>query len=128
MVTVTPASDVFNGLSERVLEALLAGASIEDAARTAGCSARTLKRWLAAGRSEPDGPYAAFVEAVDSRRKLVPDAGVPDRQETLQLLSTAARRGSVPAMRELMRYHERAASEPTGPLHYLDELAGRRDR
>ena len=119
---------MFNRHSERVLEALLAGASIEDAARAAGCSARTMKRWLAAGRSDPDGPYGAFAEAVDSRRNPAPGVSAPDLQETLQLLSTAARRGSVPAMRELMRYHERAASEPTGPLHYLDELAARRDR
>lgn len=128
-MTVTPASETFNRHSERVLEALLAGASIEDAARTADNSARTVKRWLARGRSEPDGPYGAFAEAVDSRCEREPRAGgVPDREETLQLLSAAARRGSVPAMRELMRYHERAASEPTAPLHYLDEVAARRDR
>ena len=31
-------------------------------------------------------------------------------------------------MRELMRYYERVPSEPMGPVHYLDELAARRDR
>jgi hypothetical protein len=51
---------------------------------------------------------------------------VPDREETLQLLSAAARNGSVAAMRELMRFYDRATSEPLGPLHYLDELAARR--
>ena len=109
-----------------MLEALLAGASIEDAARTAGCSSRSVKRWAARGRSDPDGPYGAFAAAVDGRRKLEPASSVPDREETLLLLSAAARRGSVPAMRELMRFYERAASEPMGPLHYLDELAARR--
>ena len=111
-----------------MLEALLAGASIEDAARAAGCSSRSVKRWAARGRSDPAGPYGAFAEAVDSRRRLEPGSGVPDREETLLLLSAAARRGSVPAMRELMRYYERAASEPIGPLDYLDELAVRRGR
>lgn len=103
MVTVTPASEVFNELSERVLEALLAGASIEDAARSAGCSSRSVKRWAARGRSDPDGPYGAFAEAVDSRRSPAPGVGVPDREETLQLLSTAAGRGSVAALRGVTR-------------------------
>ena len=76
------------------------------------------------------GPMGAFAEAVDGRRGLVPGSAVPDREETLQLLSAAARRGSVAAMRELLRYHERqgVSRERPDPLDDFDELAARRDR
>ncbi len=57
------------------------------------------------------------------------DRGIPSKEEVL-LLSEAARTGSVPAMKELMRHH---AHQSPGrmrrdPLDRFDELAARRER
>ena len=54
--------------------------------------------------------------------------GVPDRGEVLLLLSTAARAGSVPAMKALLAWHERERSGRTqrDPIDHFDELAARR--
>ena len=58
------------------------------------------------------------------------DRGIPSREELILLLSEAARTGSVQAMKELMRYHERPSSgrDQRDPLDDFDELAARRDR
>ena len=67
---------------------------------------------------------SAVLEATATER------GIPSRKELLGLLSEAAHAGSVPAMKELMRYYERrpASWEPRDPLDRFDELAARRDR
>ena len=58
-----------------------------------------------------------------------PNRGIPSKQEPL-LLSEAARTGSVPAMKELMRHHarERGSRTPRDTLDSFDELAARRER
>ena len=125
-------SDTFERLSEPILAALVAGASIADAARRHGCSPRTVKGWLERGRRSPDGRYGRFAHSVYSRRqgRGVPRLGVPDREELLLLLSAAARAGSVKEMKELLHIHERqhAGWEPRDPLDRFDELAARRGR
>ena len=71
-------SETFKTHHEGVLDALRAGASLEEAARTDGCWRRTLTRWLAHGRHDPDGPYGDFTQAVDSRHETEAEAlGVP---------------------------------------------------
>jgi hypothetical protein len=45
-----------------------AGASVADAARHAGCSSRTVERWLARGRENPSSGYADYAAAVDALR------------------------------------------------------------
>jgi hypothetical protein len=91
-------------------------------------------RWLARGRSDPDGPYATFAEAVDSRHELETEAsversGVPDREEVVLLLSAAARAGSVSAQKVLLAWHDRHNGvRALNPLDQFDELARRRDR
>ena len=52
--------------------------------------------------------------------------GIPDQREVLELLSEAARCGSVPAMRELMAYHRERGSANQDKLAAFDELAARR--
>ena len=89
-----------------VVARLELGASFAAAAAAAGVKVPTAKTWLARGRREPSGAYRDFADAVERARAGVGStasgSGVPDRVETLQLLSTAARRGSVQAMRELI--------------------------
>jgi hypothetical protein len=59
-----------------------------------------------------------------------PGAGACSLDETLDLLSLAARAGSVPAMKELLRWHERrhGSWKPRDPLEHFDQLAARRGR
>jgi transposase-like protein len=48
-------SDTFERCHESVVDGVRAGASIADAARKAGCSPRTVDRWLQAGRLDRHG-------------------------------------------------------------------------
>ena len=125
-------SDTFERLSEPILATLMAGVSISDAAPRHGCAPRTIKGWLERGRRAPDGPYGDFADRVDSRRRgrVVPRKRVPDRDEILLLVSTAAQAGSVQAMKELLHYHEHRDAGRTrrDRLDRFDELAARRDR
>ena len=108
----------------------MAGVSIADSARRHGCAPRTISGWLARGRRSPDGPSGVFASRLDSCRqeRVVSRKGVPDRGEVLLLLSTAARAGSVPAMKALLAWHERERSGRTqrDPIDHFDELAARR--
>lgn len=127
---MTRQATLFERVSEDVQAAIEAGASLADAAREAGCSPRTVERWLARGRADLHGPYGPFTDAVDYARGM---QDLEDARETLDpdehkaLVTKAARAGSVPAMRLWwqMEKHEkesrRAASEDT--LNPLDELA-----
>jgi transposase-like protein len=58
----------FDSRSEGVLEALVAGVSIEDTARQHRIASRTIDRWLARGRRDPESKYGPFAEAVDLAR------------------------------------------------------------
>ncbi len=51
---------------------------------------------------------------------------VPDEDELLRLLGSAARMGNVPAMRELLRHYREQDDKPESPLAVVDELAARR--
>lgn len=48
-----------------IVQAIRAGASREAAAGLAGIGHATLYRWLAEGRSNPDGPFGKFAKAVE---------------------------------------------------------------
>lgn len=97
-------SDVFQTCSAAVVEAIRAGASIEDAARAAGCAPRTVDRWLQSGRLNPNGPYGKFSAQVDATRR---EQGLPGTSESEVMseaelhraVSRAVRNGSVAAMR-----------------------------
>lgn len=124
---------LFDEAGPRVLEALVAGASAADAARAHGVSQGAVKGWLARGREDPGSRYGSFaceVDAARAGRRLSTRRGLVGERETLELLGAAARAGSVPALRELLRWHrERRRPLADGhPLDELDELAARRRR
>jgi hypothetical protein len=50
---------------ERFLAALRRTVYVETAAELAGVDAATLRRWLAHGRRQPNGPFGAFLLAVN---------------------------------------------------------------
>ena len=67
---------------------------------------------------------SAVLEATRAER------GIPSKEELLLLLSEAARTGSVPAMKELLRHHQHQGPgrKRRDPLDRFDELAARRER
>jgi hypothetical protein len=60
-----------------------------------------------------------------STPKPIPVSDVADREEILLLLSAAARRGNVPAMRLLLEEQRRDTEAPAG-ASVIDELATKR--
>jgi len=118
--------------SDEVLGAIRAGASVADAAREAGLSARTVQRWLARGRREEAGEHRDFTEAVEAawQARELPSSDPPmDGHELRVSVSEAARAGSVPAMKLywVMLLADRERRAPTS-LDEFDELARRRAR
>jgi hypothetical protein len=121
----------FENCSESVLDALVAGVSGEDAARQNGISSRTIERWLARGRQDPDSKYGPFAEAVDNaraKRELPPAGERPaDPSELKLLISKAARKGNVQAMRLLWEVHQAEDGQGDNRGDILDELEARRE-
>jgi IS30 family transposase len=94
----------FEQRSAQVLDAVRAGASIEEAATAANVPGPTVRRWLSRGR-KGDEPYRAWAAEVDSARgeRKAAERAMRDGpltvEEASMLLAKAARRGSVPALR-----------------------------
>jgi transposase-like protein len=124
------ADNTFEKCSERVLEALVAGVSVADAARQHRIASRTIDRWLARGREDPDSKYGPFAEAVDKARaeRELPPAGQrpADPAELRLLISKAARNGNVQAMRLLWEILGNEAGGEAPPGDILDELEAKR--
>lgn len=134
------AGSVFERASRPVLEAIVAGASTAEAARKHGVGVRTVERWIARGREEPDSIYAPFAVAVDACRaaRALPAADVlaaMDEAELALIVSEKARAGNVQAMR--LRWEQLRAEPIADPvpmteeekiLAEMDELAARRRR
>jgi hypothetical protein len=104
----------FEHTSEAIVASVQAGASIEEAALHSGVPVATVRRWLRDGRKSPQGRCGAFASAVDearaSRKTAERALEAPlDPAEAELLLATAARKGSVPALR--LWFEQRAASE-----------------
>jgi transposase-like protein len=103
----------FTNTSAAIIEAVQAGASIEETARTNDVPVATVRRWLREGRAGKS-PYADFAAAVDgarderkqAERELTEGPLTPEEAELL--LARAARKGSVPALR---LYYERQAAD-----------------
>ncbi len=116
-----------------ILERVALGISQPDIAREVGLRLPTFRSWLVRGRREQAGDYHDFVLAYDAARLESKSRPEPmDEAELLLVVSEAARRGSVQAMklRWEMICAERDADETESieepPLASLDELAERR--
>ena len=91
------------------------GVGLEDCAREADVAYDTLRSWLKRGRAEHGTEHAAFAIALDDARALAvrPDEDAMTPDELARVVSMAARRGSVQAMR--LRWNQLrgvAATEP----------------
>lgn len=83
-----------------VIERTAAGVSLPDIASAIEVRLPTLKSWLTRGRREEAGEYHDFAQAVDSAREEAKNRPEPmDEDELLRVVSEAARKGSVSAMK-----------------------------
>ncbi len=114
-----------------LIERFAAGVTVEEAARAADVSTKTLKRWLTRGRREEQGEFATFLTAVEEAREQArsrPDPMTPEEHRLA--VSESARNGSVQAMKlyweMICADRDEAEEAPTDPLEALDELAAKR--
>jgi transposase-like protein len=127
---MTEHDDIFITRSPAVVEAVRAGSSLADAARHAGVAPRTVDRWLQKGREDAHGRYGSFAAKVDAARQLqgVPgatEAEVMSRRELRGLVATAARNGSVSAMKLADQMIE---DRPERQPDQIDRIRARRRR
>src|SRR4051812_11924849 len=101
----------------RILGAVAAGASLEDACRHAGLPSDTLKSWLRRGHREKSTEFAAFADAVRAARR-----EPLSEHEVVVLLGQRARGGSVTACVALLRWHRQQPQVVAGadPFSALD--------
>ena len=108
-----------------------AGSSLEEAAARVGVTRQTVFRWQARGKVEQDTPAAVFAAHLAAARGESDDADIATEEEVLRMLTRAARKGSVTAMRAIVAHHraERGQVPQIGnPFENLDELAKRRGK
>ncbi len=127
----------FETASQGFLELIADGLTFRDAARQLEVGEKTVRNWLAKGRGEDSGPHAEFAAAYDSARTEAEELKEPmDREELLLIVSEAARKGSVQAMKlmeEMLRRGQEGeddnSQDPFGTLDdetEQDELSQRR--
>lgn len=113
-------------ICEGLVELVTDGLTIKDAALAMEVREKTVRNWLAKGRSEEDGPHAAFAEAIEEAQQEAEVRAEPmDRDELLLVVSKAARKGSVQAMKlmgEMLHANKDPASKkPKDAFEKLDE-------
>src|SRR4249919_893940 len=120
------ASKFTTEITEGIIDLVSDGLTIKDAALAVEVREKTVRNWLARGRSEDDGPYAAFAEAIEEAQQEAEQQEEPmDREELLLVISKAARKGSVQAMKlmeELLRRgpDDDSDEKPSDPFDALD--------
>ncbi|HUB99109.1 MAG TPA: transposase [Solirubrobacterales bacterium] len=112
-------------ITEGLIELVTDGLTIKDAALAMEVREKTVRNWLAKGRGEEDGPHAAFAEAIEEAQQESQSKEEPmDRDELLLVVSKAARKGSVQAMKlmeEMLRAKpDDPGEKPEDPFDTLD--------
>lgn len=100
----------------QIIEAVRAGASIDDAARQAGKAVGTVRRWLTEGRKHPSGKWSEFARVVDEARaaQRVEFGGEPmTHGEVERILTDAIRNGSLQAVKLWLALHSQDAGPAT---------------
>lgn len=114
-------------MTEGIIELVTDGLTIKDAALAMEVREKTVRNWLAKGRSEEDGPYAAFAESIEEAQQEAESTEEPmDRDELMIVVSKAARKGSVQAMKLMEEMLRRGANDdsdqkPSDPFEALDD-------
>jgi transposase len=111
----------FDETSGQILASVQAGCSIDEAARSAGVSVPSVRRWLTAGRKGFE-TYAEFAQAVDAARsaqRVDLDCAMT-HGEAEAIVIAAMRRGSLQAVRLWLEMNPRdGATEDE--LSWLDQ-------
>lgn len=113
-------------ITEGLIELIGDGLTIKDAALAMEVREKTVRNWLAKGRSEEDGPHAAFADSIEEAQQVAEERVEPmDRDELLLVVSKAARLGSVQAMKLMEEMLRRGANDdsdekPSDPFDALD--------
>lgn len=121
------ASKFTTEITEGIIDLVSDGLTIKDAALAVEVREKTVRNWLAKGRSEEDGPHAAFAEAIDEAQQEAEQQEEPmNREELMLVVSKAARKGSVQAMKLMEELLRRGANDdsdekPSDPFDALDE-------
>lgn len=70
-------SEQFDRHADQLVAMVSEGLTLTDACSRAGVAYDTARGWVTAGRRDPDGPYGAFVIALDSGRVTTADDDEP---------------------------------------------------
>jgi hypothetical protein len=92
----------------RIIEAVRAGCSIDEAATQAGKPVATVRRWLTEGRKRPDAQHGEFARTVDAAReaqRVELDNGPMTHDEIERRLTHAIRQGSLQAVKIWLELH-----------------------
>jgi transposase-like protein len=122
----------FEQVAPKLLEAIMAGATVAEGCRKLDISAHTVRSWLASGRRDPEGRYGAFAASIGtakrSKRTVPPmPADGLSRDEWERLLAEACKAGSVPALKLWADTHPaEGQAPPMDPLGFLDDLLNQR--
>lgn len=122
-------------ITEGIIDLVSDGLTIKDAALAMEVREKTVRNWLAKGRNEDNGDYSRFAQLVEEAQGEAEAQEEPmDRDELMLVVSKAARKGSVQAMKlmeEMLRRGNDDDSETEDPFDALDaedELAQRRSK
>ena len=110
-----------------LIERVASGVSLADAARAIGLREKTVKGWITRGRREDGGDYAEFAQRIEQARREADERPEPmDADELARVVSEAARKGSVAAMK--LRHEQLGAKDAPEhePADEFDELKARR--
>jgi hypothetical protein len=114
----------------QVLASVSLGVSLDDSARAAGVSPRTLRSWIERGRREDAGAYAAFVQGIETARQAARARPEPLTAEEHRLaVSDMVRAGSVTAAKlywELLKADPPDEADESEPASVIDMLARKR--
>ena len=122
------ATSKFNKVWNGFLELIGDGLSFKDACRECEVQEKTVRNWLSKGRAG-DERYVEFATIFEATKEEVEQRKEPmDREELLLVVSEAARKGSVQAMK-LMEEMLRAKPDDPGekPVDAFDALDGEGD-
>jgi hypothetical protein len=113
----------------RIAARIEAGVSLPEAARAAGVKPATAKSWLARGRHDVEGPYAAFAAEVETAREVAAARPAPmTPAEFRHQVEAAIRNGSTQAMKIWADLFLDADDEAPESGSVIDMLAAQRKR
>jgi hypothetical protein len=121
---VTDQPSRFDELAPKLLSAVHAGATLDEACRNLGVAIGTARGWAYRGRrgSERYAEFARTLEAIRGERRRAEQAldGPVTLAEAEAVLARAVRRGSIPALKLWLERHDRNHQPAEDEFSWLD--------